>query len=38
MGDQASADKAIADLNGHKMGDNELKVNVAKPREERAKP
>jgi RNA recognition motif-containing protein len=38
MGDQASADKAIADFNGHKMGDNELKVNVAKPREERAKP
>lgn len=32
MADQAEADKAISMFNAYKMGENELKVNVAKPR------
>jgi cold-inducible RNA-binding protein len=35
MPDQAQADKAISMFNAYKLGDRELKVNVAKPRVER---
>ncbi len=38
MTSQETADKAIAKLNGHTLAGNPLKVNVAKPRVERAKP
>jgi len=37
MTSQESADKAIAKLNAYSLAGNELKVNVAKPRVERAK-
>jgi RNA recognition motif-containing protein len=37
MTSQESADKAIAKYNGFSLAGNELKVNVAKPRVERAK-
>jgi len=36
MNTQAEAQKAVSLLNGHNMGDRELKVNLAKPREERS--
>jgi len=32
MADQAEADKAISMFNAYQMGENVLKVNVAKPR------
>lgn len=35
MADEAASEKAISTFNAHKLGENELKVNVAKPREER---
>jgi len=35
MSTQAEAEKAISMFNGFMMGDRELKVNPAKPREER---
>ncbi len=36
MNDDAEAQKAISMFNAYKMGDRELKVNVAKPKVERA--
>lgn len=36
MTSQESADKAISRFNGFSLGGNEIKVNVAKPRVERA--
>ena len=35
MGNQAEAQKAISMFNGHNMGDRELRVSIARPREER---
>ena len=35
MPDQAVADKAISMFNAYKLGDHELKVNVAKPKVDR---
>jgi RNA recognition motif-containing protein len=35
MNTQVEAEKAISLLNGHNLGDRELKVNLAKPREDR---
>jgi len=35
MESQADAQKAITQFNGTKMGDRDLKVNLARPREER---
>ena len=35
MSNQADAEKAIQQLNGSAFGDRELKVNLARPREER---
>ena len=35
MGNQSEAQKAITMLNGYNMGDRELKVSMARPREER---
>ena len=35
MPEQAEADKAISMFNAYSLADNELKVNVAKPRVER---
>lgn len=35
MSNQAEAQNAISMLNGHYMGDRELRVSVARPREER---
>jgi RNA recognition motif-containing protein len=35
MGNQAEAQKAISMFNGHSMGDRELRVSIAQPREER---
>lgn len=35
MTTQAEAEKAIGLFNGHNLGDRELKVNMAKPREDR---
>jgi RNA recognition motif-containing protein len=35
MNTQAEAQKAISLLNGHNLEDRELKVNLAKPREDR---
>src|SRR5574339_156303 len=35
MGNQAEAEKAISMFNGTQMKDRELKVNLARPREER---
>lgn len=36
MNTQVEAEKAITMLNGFQMGDRELKVNLAKPREDRS--
>lgn len=36
MSNQAEAQKAISTLNGHFMGDRELRVSMARPREERS--
>lgn len=35
MGNQAEAQKAIQMFNGHSLGDRDLRVNLAQPREER---
>jgi cold-inducible RNA-binding protein len=35
MESQADAQKAISQFNGSKLGDRDLKVNLARPREER---
>ena len=35
MGNQAEAQKAIEMLNGRNLGDRELRVSIAQPREER---
>jgi RNA recognition motif-containing protein len=35
MSSQVEAEKAITMLNGYMLGDRELKVNLAKPREDR---
>ena len=35
MGTQEEAQKAISQFNGYAMGDRQLKVNMARPREER---
>jgi RNA recognition motif-containing protein len=35
MGNQSEAQKAISMFNGYNMGDRELKVSMARPREER---
>ncbi|HEX9840997.1 MAG TPA: RNA-binding protein [Anaerolineales bacterium] len=35
MGNQSEAQKAISMFNGHNMGDRELRVSIARPREER---
>ena len=37
MGEQTEADKAISMFNAYSLADRELKVNVAKPKVERAK-
>ena len=34
MSNQVEAEKAISMFNGHQMGDRELKVNMARPRED----
>ena len=36
MTDQAEAEKAIGMFNAYQLGDRQLKVNLAKPREERS--
>lgn len=36
MANQEEADKAISQFNAYKLGENELKVNIAKPRAEAA--
>lgn len=36
MADQAEADKAVSMFNAHVLGENMLKVNIAKPRTEAA--
>jgi len=38
MSDQAEAEKAIGMFNAYSLAERELKVNVAKPREERPGP
>jgi RNA recognition motif-containing protein len=35
MGNQTSAEKAISTFNGYNLGERELKVNIARPREAR---
>jgi len=35
MSNQVEAEKAISTFNGYHLGDRELKVNLARPREER---
>ena len=35
MGNQSEAQKAISMFNGYNLGDRELKVSIARPREER---
>ena len=35
MGNQVEAQKAISMFNGHNLGDRELRVSIAQPREER---
>lgn len=35
MNSQEEANKAIQQFNGHSLGSRELKVNIARPREER---
>ncbi len=37
MSNQVEAEKAISMFNGYHMGERELKVNLARPREERAR-
>ena len=37
MGEQSEADKAIGMFNAYSLGDHQIKVNVAKPKEERVK-
>jgi RNA recognition motif-containing protein len=37
MGEQTEADKAISMFNAYSLAEHELKVNVAKPKVERAK-
>ena len=37
MGNQAEAEKAISMFNGKNLDDREIKVNIARPREERAR-
>jgi RNA recognition motif-containing protein len=37
MGEKHEADKAISMFNAYSLGENALKVNVAKPREDRSK-
>jgi RNA recognition motif-containing protein len=37
MAEEADADKAISMFNAYSLADRELKVNVAKPKEEKAK-
>jgi RNA recognition motif-containing protein len=36
VNDQGTADSAISKFNGYSLGGNELKVNIAKPKVERA--
>jgi RNA recognition motif-containing protein len=36
MSNQAEMEKAISMFNGHNMGDRELRVSIARPREERS--
>jgi RNA recognition motif-containing protein len=38
MGNQAEAEKAISMFNGFQYKDRELKVNLARPREEKGRP
>ncbi len=35
MGNQSEAEKAISMFNGYELGNRQLKVNIARPREER---
>ena len=37
MGGQSEADKAIGMFNAYSLGDRQIKVNVAKPKEDRVK-
>jgi RNA recognition motif-containing protein len=37
MSNQVEAEKAISMFNGHQMGDRELKVNLARPKEEKGR-
>ena len=37
MSNQVEAEKAISMFNGHMMGERELKVNLARPKEERGR-
>ena len=37
MSNQVEAEKAISMFNGYQLGERELKVNMARPREERAR-
>jgi RNA recognition motif-containing protein len=38
MSTQVEAEKAISMFNGYQMGDRELRVSMARPREERGRP
>jgi len=38
MSSQAEAEKAISMFNGYQMGDRELRVSIARPREEHGRP
>jgi RNA recognition motif-containing protein len=38
MSNQAEAEKAISMFNSYQLGDRELKVSLARPREERGRP
>jgi RNA recognition motif-containing protein len=38
MSSQADAEKAISMFNGYQMGDRELRVSIARPREEHGRP
>ena len=38
MSNQAEAEKAISMFNGYQMGDRELRVSLARPREEHGRP
>jgi RNA recognition motif-containing protein len=37
MSNQVEAEKAISMFNGHQLGDRELKVNLARPKEEKGR-